>query len=80
MRSCSAPDLSGREVTIIRAIARYLRQAGIPYSNAYMERTLVRHGDVAALLVRLFEARLDPGAHDARRAEALAAGDHRGDR
>ena len=56
--------LSGREITIVRAIARYLRQAAIAFSDAYMERTLVGHPDVACLLVRLFGARFDPDERD----------------
>jgi glutamate dehydrogenase len=63
--------LDGREVTIVRAIAHYLRQAGIQYSNAYMERTLVAHADVARMLVELFAARLDPDEPDPHRAEGV---------
>ena len=66
-----AGGLSGREITIVRAIARYLRQATIAFSDAYMERTLVGHPDVASLLVRLFGARFDPDEHDPDRAQAL---------
>ena len=63
-----AAGLTGREVTIIRAVARYLRQATFAFSDRYMERTLVSNAQVAALLVRLFAARFDPERHD----EALA--------
>jgi glutamate dehydrogenase len=52
--------LPGREIMVLRAVARYLRQAGIPYSDAYMERTLLAHPDIARLLVKLFLARFDP--------------------
>jgi glutamate dehydrogenase len=52
--------LDGREITVLRAVARYLRQAGIAYSDAYMERTLLAHPDIARLLVKLFAARFDP--------------------
>ncbi len=52
--------LPGREIVVLRAVARYLRQAGIPYSDAYMERTLMAHPDIARLLVKLFLARFDP--------------------
>ena len=52
--------LTGREIMVLRAVARYLRQAGIPYSDAYMERTLLAHPDIARLLVKLFLARFDP--------------------
>jgi glutamate dehydrogenase len=52
--------LPGWEITVLRAVARYLRQTGIPYSDAYMERTLLAHPDIARLLVKLFLARFDP--------------------
>jgi glutamate dehydrogenase len=52
--------LTGREIMVLRAVARYLRQAGIAYSDTYMERTLLAHPDIARLLVKLFLARFDP--------------------
>ena len=42
-----AAGLDWREVTMLRAVARYLRQAGIPFSDRYMEDTLLGHPDVA---------------------------------
>jgi glutamate dehydrogenase len=65
--------LSGREITIIRAIAKYLRQAGIAFSDAYMERTLLRHPQIATLLVSLFSARFDPQRRNSGRTERLSA-------
>ncbi len=61
--------LTGRQISIVRAIAKYLRQAGIAFSDSYMERTVIAHPGIAALLVELFNARLDPDARD----EQLAA-------
>jgi glutamate dehydrogenase len=55
-----AAALTGREIVVLRAIARYLRQAGIAYSDAYMQRTLLAHPDIARLIVMLFIARFDP--------------------
>jgi len=63
--------LTGREITVLRAAARYLRQAGIPFSDAYMERTLIGHPDIARLLVKLFVARFDPDKTDTEMAERL---------
>ena len=52
--------MTGREITVLRAAARYLRQGGVAYSDAYMERTLLAHHDIARLLVEMFKARFDP--------------------
>src|SRR5579859_7160445 len=64
--------LTGPEIAILRAVARYLRQAGIAYSDAYMERTLLAHPDIARLLVKLLSARFDPSRPDPDMAEHLA--------
>jgi len=55
-----AAGLDWREVTILRAYAKYLRQAGIAFSQEYMERALAAHPVIARLLVDLFAARFDP--------------------
>jgi glutamate dehydrogenase len=52
--------LDGRDVTILRAVAKFLRQAAIPFSQDYMEQALNRNPDIAALLVELFVARNHP--------------------
>ncbi len=65
--------LTGREITIIRAVLRYLRQATVAFSDSYMTATLLRHPTIAVALVRLFEARFDPDRADAARTEALTA-------
>ena len=70
--------LAWREVALLRAYAKYLRQAGIPFSQDYMERALVAYPAIARGTVELFEARFDPGARrgprrprvDARRADS----------
>jgi glutamate dehydrogenase len=64
--------LSWREVAVLRAIARYLRQAGIAFSHEYMETALTGHARLARSLVHLFHARFDP-AMDSRRATRVAA-------
>jgi glutamate dehydrogenase len=60
-------DLSAREIIVLRAYCRYLLQTGVPFSQAYMERALAANPAIAAGLVRLFEARLDPAAQAAPR-------------
>ena len=63
--------LAWRDVTILRAAAKFLRQAAITFSRHYMQQALVRNPDVAALLVALFHARNDPPASGDRAAAVL---------
>jgi glutamate dehydrogenase len=53
-------NLDSREITILRAYAKYLRQAGFPFSQAYMEQALFANPTIAKRLVQLFLARFDP--------------------
>jgi glutamate dehydrogenase len=64
--------LTGREVTIVRAVLRYLRQAAIAFSDAYMIQTLLDNPEIARLAVALFAARFDPDAHDPPAVQRLA--------
>ncbi len=52
--------LTARQVIVLRAYCKYLRQARIPFSQEYMEETLARNPKITALLVELFEQRFDP--------------------
>ena len=52
--------LSGRQVAILRALVKYVRQAGIPFSDRYLQQALTAHPHVARLLVELFEERFEP--------------------
>jgi glutamate dehydrogenase len=63
--------LSGRQITIIRAVLRYLRQATTAFSDRYMISTLLDNPAVAVQLVELFSARFDPDLFDAARAARL---------
>ncbi|MGE0210424.1 MAG: NAD-glutamate dehydrogenase [Parvibaculaceae bacterium] len=49
--------LPWREAALLRACAKYLRQAGIPYSAEYIAATLVKHAEIAVKLVALFRDR-----------------------
>ncbi|QRM49013.1 NAD-glutamate dehydrogenase [Rhizobium sp. BG6] len=53
-------NLSARETSVLRAYARYLRQAGIAYSQDYIANTLDKYPAIAALTFRLFHEALDP--------------------
>ncbi len=61
-----AAGLRARQVEVLRAYARYLRQLDVPYSQGYLEETLLRHEDIASRLVELFELRFDPALDDTR--------------
>jgi glutamate dehydrogenase len=52
--------LTWRQVTVLRAYAKYLRQAGYRFSQAYLESALRANTPVVRLLISLFEARFDP--------------------
>ncbi len=52
--------LSWDDVEVLRALTRYLKQVGIPYSRDYLNAVLARHGGVAEALVTLFHAENDP--------------------
>ncbi len=58
--------LGWREVVVLRAYAKYLRQAGIAFSQRYIEDALVENAAIAALLSELFHARFDPAGDDHR--------------
>ena len=53
--------LDWRKVSILRAYAKYFRQGGTPFSQEYIEASLLANVPIARLLVDLFEARFDPG-------------------
>ena len=52
--------LGWRDVVVLRAYCKFLRQAAIPFSQEYMEETLATNPGLTNLLVRLFHARFDP--------------------
>ena len=52
--------LRGRDVTVLRAYVKYLRQIGTTFSRDFMAATLVGNPDIASLLVELFAIRFDP--------------------
>jgi glutamate dehydrogenase len=68
-----AAHLSWRQIMMLRAYAKYLRQAGTRFSQDYIQRVLCANTTVTRLLVRLFESRFDPDRQDgqAERSEAI---------
>ena len=64
-----------REVSVLRAVGRYLQQAGVPFSQDYMAATLTRHPAISARLLELCHIRFNPdrGIEPAAREERCAA-------
>ncbi|ALP39436.1 NAD-glutamate dehydrogenase [Aeromonas schubertii] len=52
--------LCGRQVSVLRAYAKYMRQTGVTFSQAYIEETLNRYPEIARRLFDLFEQRMNP--------------------
>ena len=52
--------LGGREVSILRAFAKYERQIGGTFSQSYIEDTFARYPNLAELLINLFNTRFCP--------------------
>ena len=65
--------LGWRDIAVLRAISRYLRQVGIAYGQDLMAQTLNKYPDLALSLIQLFNARFDPAEDDATRHEAEQA-------
>ncbi|MBW8190279.1 NAD-glutamate dehydrogenase [Neiella marina] len=53
-------DLSARQVSMLRAYSKYMRQIGSTFSQQYIENALTKYAGVAKQLVRLFETRFTP--------------------
>ena len=52
--------LTWRQITWLRGVSRYLLQAGIPFSQAYLAQALNDNPGIASGLVRAFEIKFDP--------------------
>ena len=55
-------NLSWREVVILRAYSKYLRQVGMTFSQTYVEQTLAKHAKIVRALIRLFDAKFNPAS------------------
>ena len=58
--------LAWREISVLRAYARYLRQLRFNFSQDYIENTLTNHQHLAKRLVALFALQFDPQANEER--------------
>src|SRR3712207_5480700 len=63
-------QLTWREITILRAYCKYLRQTATTFSQRYMEETLAANPHITRLLVELFKTRLDPSRQESAEEEA----------
>jgi glutamate dehydrogenase len=52
--------LTWREIVVLRASCKYLRQTRMTFSQDYMEQALANNPEIAHWLVELFQARFDP--------------------
>ena len=52
--------LSWREIVVLRAFSRYLRQLRIPYSHAAIAETMIRHPQLAQQIYAFFFVRHNP--------------------
>ncbi len=66
--------LSWRQVAMLRGYCKYLLQAGVAFSQAYMEDAFNHYPALAGLLVELFLAKFDPHRESLSADELKAAG------
>ena len=60
-----AAGLDWRAIVVLRAYARYLRQAGLPFSIDYIQRALIGNAALAARVVDLFRDRFEANGTNA---------------
>ena len=65
--------LSAREVVVVRALCKYLRQAGLRITEEYLATTLAANPTIAKLAVDLFTARFDPDSPHGATVERITA-------
>ncbi|GGE27513.1 NAD-glutamate dehydrogenase [Agaricicola taiwanensis] len=54
-----------RDIAMLRALSRYLRQVPVRYSQDYMWSVLIRHSAIVEKIIALFHLRFDPAVTDA---------------
>ena len=65
--------LGWRQIVVLRAYLKYLRQAGAMFSQTYMRKSLTNNPGIVGNLVALFAARFDPAHAQRDDAEAITA-------
>lgn len=59
-------QMTWREISVLRAYAKYFRQMGFAFSEQYIAGTLINNHKLAKLLVEFFIARFNPAFEDCR--------------
>lgn len=49
-----------RQIVILRTYARYMRQMGLPFSRAYIEKALTSYPEIGGAIIRLFDTLHNP--------------------
>ncbi|NQU70765.1 MAG: NAD-glutamate dehydrogenase, partial [Rhodospirillales bacterium] len=62
--------LRPRQIVVLRAYCKYMLQAAIPFSQAYMEETLANNPSITRSLIDLFGILFDPSDDDKRDSRA----------
>lgn len=52
--------LDVHEVTVLRALSHYMRQAKAPFSLPYIKQTLIKYPEISVNFVQLFHAKMQP--------------------
>ena len=64
--------MNGRQATILRMLAKYMRQIGTTFSQSYIESTFSKYPLLAKLVVKMFYTKFEPGTKDVeKKLEAL---------
>lgn len=61
--------LTARQVTLMRAYGKYIKQVGIAYQERYVAQALCNHPSIVAKMVELFETRFSPSKNTEREAQ-----------
>ncbi len=56
-------DMSWRDITVLRAYVRYMRQMGYYFGMRYINQALIRNPFISAEIVRFFKCMHDPASH-----------------
>ena len=53
-------ELEWHQIVVLRAYSKYIRQMGLPMSEASIQQTLANHPEITRLLIQLFVNNFDP--------------------